>query len=518
MKENLKAKKQKNSLAFGNIREFCKNNKSSIIIATIVLLITYGMKLFNITISHDTEAIISAPKELYNSWIALGRYGLIVWKKLFNTYTFNPYTATVLMFIMMVLNIIIWEYIFYSLYDEKKLFNKASFIFPILFFVSPIMVEQLSFTLQVVEVTFAFLLVGLSILFTWMAIGYNNCLFYLPSIILATLAFATYQSTVPLFVAAVTATFLIYYFKQEFYWSVIFKFIFVFFSSLILYILSNKFVQYITKIPQDKYIEEQVYWGKISVEQGIDNIITHIKEVFWGTGTFYNIAYFVAIMAMIVMIVVVAKGEYINKYLFIIATVVFFITPFLMTILMGNEPNKRSQIVIAFVYAFVLQNFYYFLISCNRRILVIIKYVYAISLLSFGVNQVQTASNMFYMEYVQYSEDVRLAIKISDRIERLGYGESPKLPVVFVGNRQPHLNKSTMQPMELLGYSFYQVSFNTEHASWVMNNFMDTIGFSYEMPTEKECAIADKYKDELEVWPNEGCIQEKAGVIIVKLS
>ena len=58
-------------------REYYQTNRRSIGIAGIFLIIAYGIKMFQIMFSHDTEAIISVPDSLYDSWMTMGRYGLI---------------------------------------------------------------------------------------------------------------------------------------------------------------------------------------------------------------------------------------------------------------------------------------------------------------------------------------------------------------------------------------------------------------------------------------------------------
>lgn len=40
------------------------------------LFAAYGIKVFNVSISHDTEAIMAVPDSLYGSWLFQGRFGL----------------------------------------------------------------------------------------------------------------------------------------------------------------------------------------------------------------------------------------------------------------------------------------------------------------------------------------------------------------------------------------------------------------------------------------------------------
>lgn len=72
----------KGNIQFVPFGDFCRDNQRSIIVICVVLVIAYGLKLFNIAFSHDTEAIISVPESLYSSWMTMGRFGLILIKKI----------------------------------------------------------------------------------------------------------------------------------------------------------------------------------------------------------------------------------------------------------------------------------------------------------------------------------------------------------------------------------------------------------------------------------------------------
>src|SRR5699024_4555954 len=116
--------KKKNNLA-----EFWESNKRSFGVVVILLTVAYGMKIFHLAISHDTEAVISVPDNMYFSWIAMGRFGLVAIKYLLGLEVFNPYLAAVLAFLMLVINSIFWEYLFWKITVYKKNFSKVSWIF-----------------------------------------------------------------------------------------------------------------------------------------------------------------------------------------------------------------------------------------------------------------------------------------------------------------------------------------------------------------------------------------------------
>ena len=141
-------------------------------------------------------------------------------------------------------------------------------------------------------------------------------------------------------------------------------------------------------------------------------------------------------------------------------------------------------------------------------------------LLIFSMSQSLNSARLYYTQYVTYEEDVRLAVKITDRIDQLGLGETPKEPVVFVGGRTPQRNGVCLSDtdLELIGRSFFQISYSAKHGSWVMNHFLDTLGYSYVFPTDEQVAAAEEKAQDMPVWPDEGSVALAGDVIIVKLS
>ena len=73
------------------------------------------------------------------------------------------------------------------------------------------------------------------------------------------------------------------------------------------------------------------------------------------------------------------------------------------------------------------------------------------------------------------------------------------------------------EELELIGKSFFEMSFSTNHGTWVMNHFLDTLGYSYEMPEAEDIAVAEEAAQNMPSWPDSGSVAMKNGVIIVKL-
>lgn len=499
-------------------REYFRKDKKSIGIAGAFLLVAYGIKVFQIMFSHDTEAIISVPESLYESWLTMGRYGLVFIKKLLGIYTFNPYLASILMFLTMLGIVVVWGYLFYVL-NEERYDSRVSWIFSVAFLTTPMMAEQISFLLQAFEVCLAILLLGIVLLMVWQAILTEHHLWFLPSVILTVIVFSVYQTMVPLFITGAAACFLIHYQNREkSWWPVLLKMVMVFCVGFLAYEIINKIIMTALGISTTSYISEQMVWGTVPFSEVAENIVNHIWRSLSGQGFYYSAAFGIATVLALVYLVVRIKRKEKEYYLLVIATVVFVMTPFLMTFLMGQEPKMRTQLGQGFVTGFYFQYGASGFLARSKKVSRFLSFsILALSLI-LGFQQSTKLADMFYTEYIQYQEDVNLALKISNRIDMLDLGESPQEPVVFIGARSPKLNRSGIREMENLGHSFFEWSFTTGYGSFIMRNFMASLGYIYQAPSEEQIKTAEEVALNMGIWPASDSVQVTDGVIVVRLS
>lgn len=511
------------------VKGFIKDNQTDWWIIGIFILIVYGIKVFNVSISHDTEAIIATPGNLYNSWFMLGRFGLIFLKKVLGTYVFNPYTAAFLMVLSMMLNSMLWTYLFEWLSGRRKK-KCAIWFFPAYFFTSMIMAEQSGFLLQAYEVNIALLLVGIAFLclFHFLA-GGGNIAWCLPAIICCVIAFSAYQSLIPLFTAGAALCFVVLYDRLvqtdkeavtvRFCFGLIGKLVVVFFVSFSIYQVTNRVVQNIVDLGSTAYLSEQIVWGTVPAGECVYNIVRHIYRAVFGKSIFYNgmnLLVYLGILGYAAFRIRKKEPCYI---IYILAVLYCLLSPFLMTVLMGTEPTKRTQILLPFIAGFFLQYLLQEMRANSRKAVRNAGIVLLVCSIGSIMYQSTLSARLYYTQYVQYEEDRRVANKIAERIEQLGFGEIPEKPVAFVGARKPQKNPSCMkdEDLELIGRSFFEVSYGVEHGTWIMRNFLVTQGYPYGYPTSEECRNAGIAAQGMPSWPDAGCVAEKDGVIIVNL-
>ncbi len=512
-----------------SVKNFIKDDQASWWMIGIFLMAVYGIKVFSVSLSHDTEAMIAVPEGLYDSWYTMGRFGLIFLKKVLCTYVFNPYIASFLMVVSMLLNGMLWTYLFDWIggNQDKKPF--ISWIFPSFFFTSMIVTEQSGFLLQAYEVNIALLLVGIALLCLFKVFAGNGKMGWcIPAMFCCVIAFSVYQSLVPLFTAGAAICFLILYdrlareerehltFKTCFL--LIGKLAAVFLASFVVYQIVNRIVLFVLDMETTSYISEQIMWGKLPTAECAYNIVRHIYRAVWGKGLFYNGANLVICLGALGYTVMRIRKKEPCYILYVLALFYCLISPFLMTVLMGNEPTARTQLLLPFVMGFLLQ-YLVKKIMDNRKIIQYMKWGITVLVAFVVMQQSLLSARLNYTQYVQYEEDVHVANKITDRIEQLNFGAIPEKPVVFVGARIPQKNPSCIDgnQLELIGRSFFEVSFGIEHGTWVMHNFLVTQGYPYRLPKSKDIQIADDAAKNMPSWPDVGSVDVKDGVIIVKL-
>ena len=327
---------------FISFKKFYLKNKTSLWILGMALIIAYGIKIFNISISHDTEAIMSVPDSLYGSWYSLGRFGLIFLKKLLGTYTFNPFIASLFMVITMFANGVIWTYLFTSLQGYRPKRVNHIWVFPIFFFTSTIFAEQSGFILQAYEVNIALLLLGITLINIFHGILQNKKWYYfLPAIICCTLTFSVYQAFVLLFASASSACFLIVYdrFNREhktmsirFCWIVIGKLISIFLLSFIMYTMINKIILAKKNLETSSYISGQILWKTMPPTECLKNIIVHIHRVLIGESLFYSLTFTIGCIGILIFTFIKFRKDISKHFMYMLALIFCIISPFLMTI------------------------------------------------------------------------------------------------------------------------------------------------------------------------------------------
>lgn len=245
------------------MKEYGKENKWVILALFIVGILTYGIRLISSTISIDTECVITDQVALCAGWFSMGRYVLAGIKYL-EMIPFNIYVANIGMFIFFFLSILVW------IRQLEKLFGKrnkiANLLFGLIILTTPILAEQFGYTLQNIEVAFAFLLFSLGMGPLQKYVYENSKINGLISLLLFSITFGMYQGFVPLFVSLCV---FIHVVKEETdgkkSFQAIAKYLLMFILLIGIYYLGGTIAREVLQIESSSYFKEQIYWGQESI-------------------------------------------------------------------------------------------------------------------------------------------------------------------------------------------------------------------------------------------------------------
>ena len=484
------------------MKDFFKRNKYNLLIVFLVGFFIYSIRIIFKVISIDTEVLINEPNILLNSWMSIGRFGLVLIKKIFNLIPINIQLTNIFTFVIFYMSVVIWM-INIEKWEKSK--NKYEIlIFGILLIASPIFAEQFGFTLQSLEIAMAFLIFAVSIYFQEKYIETNKIWFAL--IIISTLVFSfmCYQAFMFLYITICIFNYFIKY-KGKMDCKIIIKYIVIFVIAVVLYFIINEILLNVLDIQKTSYLMEQIKWGTsnffwILLRMIAVNIVT--------TNIFMGVLFDIIIACLFVLFskILFKKYKVKENKIFYLIFIAFFISPFLSGIIKGDVEIYRAKFSLAFLIAF---GFYYVINNIEQFKLkkMIISFTFMIIVI-----QIIYSFCLFFIDYQRYKEDIEIGNKINSIIEKMDLEK----PVVFVGKKE---FKNFPIIGETLGHSFFAWD-STEICGGSKRaiGFLKTLGIYYKLPSQEEIEKADTEAVNMPNWPEDGSIVEKEDLIIVKLS
>lgn len=497
--------------------EYCNKHKISIFVSTIVLGLVHGSRFFTNNVSIDTVLFVKNPGTDYN-WLEIGRWGMVLTKKLGGLGIYNPYVASVFAFLMMVLSCILWSYLFFEISKKDR---ESYFLVGILFFSHPVFALQIFFQIQAFELLFSIALIPITLLFVYKWIDGKKWLWCILSVFLMVWIFATYQSNVVLYIAGAIVCFILY--EEKDIKSLLINGIKLVVSFFIGYLSYNVIDRLF--FPQSEYLESSVFWGQLPFKECLDFIWLHIQQVIYGSGTFFNKCYILWIGIFAFIFVLELKHITWYKVIKWCAIAILFLTPFALTIYLGHMPVERSQTSLGFVQAVVSMMAYQYFKSQKIQIvqkgMSIIVLASAVLMLN---KQMYTTLKLYYTDDVRYNEDVNTIQQILNDVNDIK-GIDAK-PLVFIGTKDSKLNASCYQAgsqgIEYFGESctklFYDVEPYYFNSTYSILDLCNVIGMPYPMPSETQVIKARKDAELMPCWPSEGSVKDSGETIIIKLS
>lgn len=502
--------------------QFVMHNSKQIIISMLFLLLAFGQKLFSNTFSIDTQGIIQNNDALYKSWFELERFGLVLFKKLTGTYLYNNALASFTMVVFFGISAMVWAYLLCSASHTMKL-QPAFFIIP--YVASPIFAEMLGFLLLGPEISIAAILTAISLMMWANAAASSSAkqriLLVIVSVVCATIAFTMYLAMVTIFITGTAMLYILQFGnraqwdeRKKSSWIFLVGSILIFGASYLAYKILNEIAMHLAGVTTSAYISDQSRWGKDSFGTIIRNIGHHAQELYSGSGIFYSALFSIAAIVFAVVAVACSIRKRISV-LAVLVSILLLLAPMIMSVVLGTAPSVRTEMTYPLAFAFML------MMLLSRLSRNTVQQAIAWILITIvGWNQALITSRIFYTENIVFNQDVLTVQAIKNDIDKLGLGESPKQPVVFIGNHTAKCNDDCFTPEQLgtalTGRSMLEIGFSTEHGTGVKQQFIiDVLGVHYNGATPQQMKQSETLAESMPHWPDPGSVAEKDGIIIV---
>lgn len=486
------------------LKKFFNKYKISLITMIVFSFIIYGFKLFNYSISIDTERIILDSKALIDSWYSIGRYSLGFLKFILRLNPFNYYIANLIMIIVFPISIFVMCYLINSLNKKSNLSNLKIVLFSLLILTSPIFCEQFNFTLQCAEVAISFLIFDIGLLFFTYSIKNNKRWPLIISIISFIECLGCYQSFAELIAFGV---FLILFYvhndkHQNNYKRIYISILIVLLSSIIGYLIISKLVCSVFNIPQSSYLTKQILWMNHPIKSVIKNIIISSKEIVLGYGLFYTFGFTIACIIAICYTIKNFKNNKVSS----LYNILFLLCPFLLLILLGTKQVYRAQIAYPFITAyFIIFVFDYEYKKCFKYFMLFV--VMIISFLQF-----KTTEQLFESDYLNYQYEKQL---VNQLISSIKYDKLEDKTLIFIGSK----SFNNILKGETIGYTFFE--WDKDYilgSNERIHGLFKILNYNYKLPTINQYEYSLNKSKSMKVYPSEGSIIYEDDIIVIRLS
>ncbi len=507
-----------------DMKLFAKTHKNALLVNAVMVCICYLHMAFSQNVGIDTERIIVAEGPLLDSWKTVGRQGLLLSKMIGMPGGYNPYLSGMIFLLGFMLLGALIGFLCWTVSGRDDGYPYG--LFMALFAVCPVWMPQFYFALQRAEVVLGMIYAVISV-FALSRLIYDKwgkgrmVIWAVFGLAFGVWSFCTYQGCVAFYIGLCIMVFLMDFAKsyrekqwREYAWAIL---------GLIggfaaVYVVNMA----ITKIffGQGQYLQGQIVWGQASISDIIHNILRHVKNVlFWENAVYRSVYPLVCVCLAIVWIAFCFKREYkiSIKVVFTLALAGLLLTPFLLTIYMGNEPAVRSQFALQLIAAFGCM-FAYGIWSRQdaRKCLWGRRAVMAVCVVAIWFS-VATNLRLLYTDDVRNQEDLRVAGQIAQDIQRMKGADN--LPIICVGGYEARLNEAS-ERVDMYGVSFLSWDYTPASlagATGRVVGIMNTMGIDINGTLEYQDEAIELAK-EMAHYPHNGYISVQDSYVIVKLS
>lgn len=502
---------------FHRFRNFIQTKKLIVWLLALITLTAYSSKIFLYNYSIDTEQFMNKGIP-FKWWISLGRYGLAFLSKLttvgidLNVTLTNVITYLLLFTSSVILSFIIWR-------SENKINSFWVVIAAGLYLTSPTMLEQTNFVLQSMEVSFAFNLLYIAILFIQYFIETKHKLFFALAMILTIIAFSIYTSLQAAFVV-VTLLALYLHSDSNSYFSYIknaVPYVIVLVASTLFNIVATKAISKVLNIPKNNYLSNMYIIGKVSIKTWITDVVLAFKQYFLQVNYFFfALSTLLFILSIICCLLIFSKRN-INKIAIALTTIILAglaaVLPMLTTGSIGPIRSYAPTYPLLLLLLTIIVVDLISKLSFSKFIIPIVGIV----LLSCLLVQTKITNDFGVSEYNQFQAELEFKQDLQNRFADLGINNTKDYKFAFYGAKG--FSSKNIIKGDVLGKSLFEWDpIGEVGVSNRATDFLNDQGLELTPVNAKEYKNLQKYIPKMRAFPSHSSVKIVKNYVIIRLS
>lgn len=473
------------------------------------IFLSFGSFAFATDYYVDSEVVINIPGTNYN-WLEIGRYGLVLTRKLLGTSWYNPYYTGILMLLFLWLTGMTFSYVTGRLFP--KLTAPITLLGSLMFLTYPTFTEQYYFHFQSAEIAFGLWLSMLAMGMFYLFVRDKNILCFVATLPVYILTFAIYQSFIPLTLCGYLAIFLAMVMREDTELSTIKRGIV---GSILHFVIAFFISQGINKIcfPASGYLNDQVIWtSEMSISDSFTAVAVSCMRMLTGQGIFYTAVLLIAVVTAAAAFFYYHKLETYRVILGVLSAVGITITPFILTLLMGENTAIRSQFTYSLAAAFLILFAVQTLLD-KKPAFRYGKLLATMVLLTFTATQISTVRYIWKAHEYVAEYDRETATDILKIMYDSFVVDGEHAGIMFWGYLQPETpyDKELEGSPSYLFTSVFNLEHDTEPYCFFSTNrilgYMESMGHTFTFPTSRTMTISSYIMDNLDLpaFPEKNC-------------
>ena len=518
------------------IKDFLLSNRLWILASSIMVIILWAPYAFSMNIGVDSDQFIVYPGT-FQGWKGIGRYGIIIIKKLFGLSHYMPFFEGLLFLVTLFANILLWGLIFHIVTGKTTILNLI--LFSAVYVSSAVWMGSFYFAMMRAEVLMGMISVQAALLIVFVlfadSTGNHRTITIVTGLFLAVVfviaSISIYQSLVVYYITGAAGILLLFLLSEEHRESKkIIMLMLAFVAVLVCGFLLNQAIINVFFKSDMAYLNSKVLWGQKPIGECFRQLWLIVKIMSWGTNNRYSYTCLFGIVAIGIAIVLIGvitgKRKTTEKIFILISGFMFLVSPFILQAYALGEQSTRTHQALILAVSFGV----YIILSVfeKRKVCLSGKILYCLAVIitvGFFYVQAMHTEVLIYTDNIRYEQEKIIAADLYLDIEEKQSEYPDRLLVVFAGAYDVPLNPACKSD-DMIGRSVLSWDyipgepFSNDHRirDFIMAEYGVNYGRGIKDLPEAQIQELEEFSRSMMAYPQKGYITEKDGFLIVKLS